>query len=87
MEFSRQEFWSGVPFLPPGDLPDSGIELASPASSALTDGFFTAEPSGKPVIHSPCCLVTKSGPTLCDPLDYSPPGSSVHGTSQTRILE
>ena len=46
-----------VPFLPPGDLPDSGIELASPASSALMDEFFTAEPSGKPVIHSPCCLL------------------------------
>ena len=34
-----------------------------------------------------CCLVTKSCPTLCDSMDYSPPGSSVHGTSQARILE
>ena len=31
-------------------------------------------------------LVTQSCPTLCDPMDYSPPGSSVHGISQTRIL-
>ena len=32
-------------------------------------------------------LVTQSSPTLCDPLDYSPPGSSVHGILQARILE
>ena len=32
-------------------------------------------------------LVTKSGPTLCDVLDYRPPGSSVHGIFQARILE
>ena len=34
-----------------------------------------------------CCSVTKSRPTLCDPMDCSPPGSSVHGISQARILE
>jgi len=34
-----------------------------------------------------CCSVTKWCPTLCDPLDYSPPGSSVHGILQARILE
>ena len=33
------------------------------------------------------CSVTKSCPTLWDPMDYSPPGSSVHGISQARILE
>ena len=33
------------------------------------------------------CLVTKSCLTLCNPVDYSPPGSSVHGISQARILE
>ena len=33
------------------------------------------------------CLVTKSCPTLCDPMDCSPPGSSIHGISQARILE
>ena len=53
MEFSKQEFWSGVPFLTP-DLPDPGVELASPVSLALTDGFFTAEPPGRPSIHSLC---------------------------------
>ena len=34
-----------------------------------------------------CCLVAKSCPPLCDPMDCSPPGSSVHGISQARILE
>ena len=34
-----------------------------------------------------CCLVARSCPTLCNSMDYSPPGSSVHGISQTRILE
>ena len=34
-----------------------------------------------------CCLVTKSCLTLCDPMDCSPPGSSVHGISQARILK
>ena len=34
MGFSRQEFWSGVPFPPPGDLPDPGIEPRSPALQA-----------------------------------------------------
>ena len=34
MGFSRQEYWSGLPFLPPGDLPDPGIEPTSPAMQA-----------------------------------------------------
>ena len=34
MGFSRQEYWSGLPFLSPGDLPDPGIELGSPALQA-----------------------------------------------------
>ena len=34
-----------------------------------------------------CCLVAQSCPTLCNPIDYSRPGSSVHGISQARILE
>ena len=35
MGFSRQEYWSGLPWSPPGDLPDAGIELMSPVSPAL----------------------------------------------------
>ena len=39
--FSRHEYWSGLPCLPPGDLPDPGTEPSSLVSSALTGGFFT----------------------------------------------
>ena len=39
--FSRQDYWSGLPCLPPGDLPDSGIKPVSLTSPALAGGFFT----------------------------------------------
>ena len=55
-----------------------GLKLWSPETPKLT------------LPHSPnacCCLVTQSCPTLCNPMDCSPPGSSVHEISQTRILE
>ena len=48
MEFFRQEYWSGLPFSLPGDLPYPEIEPMSPASPALPGRFFTAEPPGKP---------------------------------------
>ena len=48
MEFSRQEYCSRLPFPPPGDLPDPGIEPTSFASPALTGIFFTTVPPGKP---------------------------------------
>ena len=41
MEFPRQGHWSGLPFLPPGDLPDPGIELMSLQSPTLAGVFFT----------------------------------------------
>ena len=41
MGFSRQEYWSGVPFPSPGDLPDPGIEPKSLMSPALACDFFT----------------------------------------------
>ena len=40
MEFSRQEYWSGLPFPPPGDLPNPGIKPVSLTSPALAGGFF-----------------------------------------------
>ena len=40
MEFSRQEYWSGLQFAPPGDLPYPGIEPGSSASPALAGRFF-----------------------------------------------
>ena len=51
MGFSRQEYWRGLPCLPPGDLFDPGIKPASLAAPALASRFFTAEPSGKPFPH------------------------------------
>ena len=49
MGFSRQEYWSGLPFPSPGDLPDPEIEPVSPVTPALAGGIFTTEPPGKPV--------------------------------------
>ena len=46
MGFPRQEYWSGLLFPPPEDLPNPGTE---PRSPALAGGFFTAETLGKPV--------------------------------------
>ena len=45
MGFLRQEYWSGLPFPSPGDLPDPGIK---PMSPVLAGEFFTIEPPGKP---------------------------------------
>ena len=48
MKFSRQEYWSGLPFPIPGDIPNPGIEPASLTSPALASRFFTTAPPGKP---------------------------------------
>ena len=48
MEFSRQEYCSGFLFPTPGDLPNPGIEPASPGPPALAGRFFTTVPPGKP---------------------------------------
>ena len=53
MEFSRQEYWSRLPFPPPGDLPKPGIE---PTYPTLAGRFFTNKPSGKPVIDILHCI-------------------------------
>ena len=47
MGFSRQEYWSGLPFPSPGDLPDPGIELGSPKLEA---DALTSEPPGKQML-------------------------------------
>ena len=46
MGFSRPGYWNGLPYCPPGDVPNSGIE---PTSPALADGFFSIELPGKPI--------------------------------------
>ena len=45
MGFPRQEYWSGLPFPPPGDLPHPGVELISPT---LAGRYFATDPSGNP---------------------------------------
>ena len=72
MGFPRQEYWSGLPFPTPGDLPDPGIQSVSPALAGV---LFTTEPPGKPLPDVQFSSVTQSCPTLCDPIDSSPPGS------------
>ena len=47
MEFSRQEYWSGLPFPSPGDLPDPGVE---PGSSTLKADALPSEPPGKALL-------------------------------------
>ena len=89
MRFSRQEYWSGLPCPFPGDLHNPGIKSASFGSPALVGGFFTTSATWE------ACLVTRksesevaqSCPTLCDHMDCSLPGSSVHGIFQARVLE
>ena len=50
MEFSRQEYWSGLPSPAPRYIPNPGIEPASLAAPALAGRFFTSEPPGKPLL-------------------------------------
>ena len=49
--FSRQEYWSGLPFPSPGDLPEQGIELMSPATPALQLDSLPLSYGGSPSIH------------------------------------
>ena len=49
MEFSRQEYWSRLPFPPPGDLPNPGIELESPAFPALQEDSLLLSHLGSPI--------------------------------------
>ena len=63
--FSRQEYWSGLPFPSPGDLPDPGIEPRSPAFQA---DALTSEPPGKPKTcnthNTKCCRGCEATGTL-----------------------
>ena len=61
MEFSRQEYGSGLPFPPPGDLPDPGMEPGSPVSPALAGGFFTTSTTWKAPYVACGMLVPKTG--------------------------
>ena len=50
MEFSRQEYWSGLSFSSPGDLPNQGTEHASSVSPTLQEYSLPYEPLGKPIL-------------------------------------
>ena len=75
VEFSRQEYWSGLPFSSPGDLPNPRTEPRSPALQA--DSLLS-----EPIYTSPCSVqfssVSRSCPTLCNPMDCSMLGFPVH---------
>ena len=62
MGFPRQEYWNGLPFPPPEDLPDPGMEPTSPASPASAGGLSTTEAPGRP--HSLSGQEDPPGPGL-----------------------
>ena len=87
---ARMQEW--LPFPTHVDLPNPVTEPESRASSALAGGFFSTVSTGKPyvcwiLIKICACLVIQSCPTFCNHVDYSPPGSSIHGIFQARIRE
>ena len=83
MKFSSQNFGVGCHFL------FQGIFLIQGECVSCTAGkFFTTEPPGKPFHrHAAAAKSLQSCPTLCDPIDGSPPGSPVPGILQARTLE
>ena len=85
--FSRQAYWSGLPFPPPGDLPNPGIE---PGSHALQVDSLPSEPPGKKITSVQFSSVAQLCPTLCDPMNRSMPGLPVHHQhlefTQTHVL-
>ena len=86
MEFSRQERWSWLPFPSPVDLPIPGIEPKSPTWQADS---LPLSHQGSPVaiLSEWVSEVAQLYPTLCDPMDCSLQGSSVHEIFQARVLE
>ena len=76
MGFFRQAYWSRLPCLPPGDLPNSETEPTSPALQA--DSLLT-EPPGKPMCIQVCILLFSCQvmSDFCNPMDCSTPGFPV----------
>ena len=97
MEFSRQEYWSGWPFPPPGDLPDPGIESASLVSPALAGWFFIASTAWegpcmwlkvrKPrIVSSPCLYSGLLGRIPPDLEEVSPDDSHLSSSLHQKML-
>ena len=82
-EFPKQEHWSGLSFPSPGDLPNLGIKLTSPAWQADS---LPLSHQGSPFCGMPARVLCHVE-TLCDLTDCSPTGSSVHGLFQAITLE
>ena len=78
MEFSKQQSWSGLPFPAPADLSDRWLKAVSSTPLFTTNLRELAAAAAKSL---------QSCPTLCNPIDGSPPGSPVPGTLQARTLE
>ena len=94
MGFSRQEYWSRLPCLPLGDLPDPGMEPESSVSPALAGMFVTTSAAWE--TKNAGCLPKRwlihvqslnRVWLFVTPMDCSPPGSSVHRFFQARIPE
>ena len=77
MGIFRQEHWSGLPFLPPRDLPDPGIELAPLVSPVLQAESLFAKPLGNSTKHF-SSVQSLIHVQLCDPMDCSTLGLPVH---------
>ena len=88
MGFSRQKYWSGLPFPSPGDLPNPGIEPGSPALQAdslpaelrllLLDLLLYLHWDAEYFLRYQFSSVAQSCPTLCYPKNCSTPGLPVH---------
>ena len=89
MRFPRHEYWSGLSFPPPGDPPNSGIELASCVFLCIGRRvlFHCGNWQALSCSAAAAAKSRQSCPTLCDPIDGSPPGSPVPGILQARTLE
>ena len=87
MVFSNQEYCSGLLFPPPRDLPNPGIEPTSHVFPVLAGRFFTLDILDILAAASDAAKLLQSCPTLCNPIDGSPPGSPVPGILQARLLE
>ena len=85
MGFSRQEYWNGLSFPSPVDLPEPGIKLRSPAQQADSLPSKSPEKTKVSQVQSQVC------PIFCNLMDCSTPGFSVHQQlpelAQTHVLE
>ena len=82
MEFSSQKYWRGLPCPPLWDLPNPWIEIESLMSPSWAGRFSSTRATWEAPQVLLCVLSHSLNLTLCDPMDCSSPGFSVHGDSQ-----